>query len=171
MSVSRRDFFKITGAGTAAVSSIGLTTEAVAETKTTTTNKAVLDYPATLVAKVSDLKINKPVMFSYPDNRSPCQLIKMGHAIPGGVGPEQDIVAYSSLCPHMGCPVMYDGDSRSFKCGCHFSVFDPEMEGQQVCGQSTENMPRIELIYDTKKDAVYAAGVHGLIYGRLANII
>ena len=32
-----------------------------------------------------------------------------------------------------------------FKCPCHFSVFDAEMHGQMICGQATENLPRIQL--------------------------
>ena len=31
--------------------------------------------------------------------------------VPAGVGPDGDIVAYSSLRTHMGCPVVYDGGS------------------------------------------------------------
>ena len=89
----------------------------------------------------------------------------------GGVGPNADIVAYSSLCTHMGCPVAYDGGSKTFKCGCHFSIFDPENNGQMVCGQATEDLPKIKLVYDAKTDSVNAMGVDGLIYGRQSNIL
>ena len=39
-----------------------------------------------------------------------------------------------------------------------------------VCGQATEDLPRIALEYDAKSDSVTAVGVDGLIYGRQANI-
>jgi arsenite oxidase small subunit len=71
----------------------------------------------------------------------------------------------------MGCPVAYDADSKTFKCGCHFSMFDAEKSGQMVCGQATENLPRIKLEYDAKTDSVHASGVDGLIYGRQSNIL
>jgi arsenite oxidase small subunit len=71
----------------------------------------------------------------------------------------------------MGCPVNFDAEAGTFKCPCHFSVFDPEQHGQMVCGQATENLPQIQLQYDTKSDSVTAVGVHGLIYGRQSNII
>lgn len=53
---------------------------------------------------------NAPITFWFPDASSPCAAIKMGAPVPGGVGPNKDIVAYSTLCTHMGCPVAYDAD-------------------------------------------------------------
>jgi arsenite oxidase small subunit len=40
-----------------------------------------------------------------------------------------------------------------------------------VCGQATEDLPRIKLQYDAKTDTVMATGVDGLIYGRQANVL
>ena len=117
------------------------------------------------------MPINQAVSFSYPDASSPCVAIRMGSPVPGGVGPNQDIVAFSQMCTHMGCPVAYDGGTRTFKCGCHYSIFDPENGGQMVCGQATEDLPRIQLSYDDKSDTVSAIGVDGLIYGRQANVL
>lgn len=98
-------------------------------------------------------------------------MIKMGAPVPGGVGPEKDIVAYSTLCSHMGCPVAYDQKKRIFICPCHFSTFDAEMAGQMVCGQATEDLPQIVLQYNAKDDTVSAVAVNGLIYGRQSNIL
>ena len=130
-----------------------------------------LPYPKKAVGIVNKMPLNQAVAFNYPDASSPCYAIRMGSAVPGGVGPNGDIVAYSSLCTHMGCPVAYDGDSRIFKCNSHFSMFDPERNGQMICGQATENLPQIKLEYDQKTDSVHAAGVDGLIYGRQSNIL
>jgi len=132
---------------------------------------ATLPYKAKVVAHANNLKDNVPVNFSFPDASSPCALIKTGTAVSGGVGPDGDIVAYSTLCTHMGCPVSYDGQARTFKCPCHYSMFDPEKGGQMVCGQATEDLPRIVLQYDAKTDTITAVGVEGLIYGRQANIL
>lgn len=130
-----------------------------------------LNYPNKSVGKAGAMPVNQVVNFSYPDASSPCAAIRMGNPVPGGVGPNNDIVAFSTLCTHMGCPVAYDGDSRTFKCGCHFSIFDPEHGGQMVCGQATEELPKIKLEYDTRTDSVKAVGVDGLIYGRQSNIL
>jgi len=94
----------------------------------------------------------------------------MGRPVNGGVGPEGDIVAYSTLCTHMGCPVSYDTATRTFRCGCHYSVFDAEMGGQMVCGQATENLPQVKLEVDAK-GTIVATGVNGLIYGRQSNVL
>lgn len=171
--VSRRDFLKMGGTGAAtagaAIAGGGLLSPALAEAAET--GSTILPYPINKVANAKKLAVNKPVSFTYPDKSSPCVLVRMGHAVPGGVGPKSDIVAYSTLCTHMGCPVSYDTGSRDFKCPCHFSVFDSEKTGQMVTGQATENLPRILLSYDAKSGDVKAVGVDGLIYGRQSNIL
>jgi len=172
--ISRRNFFKISGAataGTVATAASVVSPASYATDLTAPSTNAVLKYDKVFITKASGLKVNQPMSFSYPDKQSMCQMIKMGHPVPGGVGPDKDIVAYSILCPHMGCPTAYDKESRTFQCGCHFSKFDAEKEGQQLIGQATQNMPRIELIYNHKNDKVYAVGVYGLIYGRQANTL
>ncbi|WP_335582884.1 arsenate reductase (azurin) small subunit [Cupriavidus sp. USMAHM13] len=115
--------------------------------------------------------MNIPLAFSYPDAASPCAVIKMGAPVPGGAGPDHDVVAYSTLCTHMGCPVAYDAKARTFKCPCHFSIFDPEKSGQMVSGQATENLPRVQLEYNASDGTFRAVGVEGLIYGRQANLL
>jgi arsenite oxidase small subunit len=97
--------------------------------------------------------------------------VKTGKPVPGGVGPDADIVAYSSLCTHMGCPVNYDAAERIFKCPCHYSMFDAELSGEMICGQATENLPQIELRYNAKDGSISAVSVNGLIYGRQSNLI
>ncbi len=130
-----------------------------------------LPYPMRAISKAQQLQANTPVTFAYPDDTSPCLLIKMGTPVPGGVGPQRDIVAYSTLCTHMGCPVTYDAEQRLFKCPCHFSIFDPEHVGQMVSGQATENLPSIVLVYNPDDDTVTAVAVDGLIYGRQSNLL
>lgn len=131
-----------------------------------------LDYPQlTVIANSNKLPINKAVNFNYPDSHSPCAMIRMGQAVSGGVGPDKDIVAYSILCNHMGCPLNYDPATRTFKCPCHFSTFDSEKEGQMIIGQSTESLPRVLLSYSKASGKVTATGIDGLIFGRQANIV
>lgn len=168
--VSRRDFFKLSGglaagAGVAVAGLAPATAEAAPNTSTT------LPYPAKAVTKAGGMKVNEPVVFSYPDASSPCQAIRMGQPVTGGVGPARDIVAYSILCTHQGCPTAYDSKDRCFKCPCHFSIFDAEKSGQTVCGQAPTKLPRIVLEYNARTDSVTAVAVDGLIYGRQANVL
>ena len=170
--LNRRFFLQSGGTAAVAVGSAIIPIHpAEAATPARAPGASVLPYPRKAVGKASAMPVNQVVSFAYPDASSPCVAIRMGSPVPGGVGPDKDIVAYSSLCTHMGCPVAYDGATKSFKCGCHFSIFDPEKNGQMVCGQATENLPMVRLNYDARTDAVTAVGVEGLIYGRQANIL
>ncbi len=168
--ISRRDFLKISG-GVAAGAGANMAGISTAEAKEVDAGRTTLPYPHKVVTRARGLRVNAPVSFTFPDAASPCTLIKMGHAVPGGVGPDKDIVAYSSLCTHMGCPVSYDTTTRAFRCPCHYSSFDAELSGQMICGQATEDLPQIVLQYDAKTDAVTAVAVEGLIYGRQANVL
>jgi arsenite oxidase small subunit len=174
LKLSRRIFLKSSGGAAAAVGTAGAALLPVAAQAAPAAAGAMgttLNYPKRAVGKAGAMPVNQAVSFSYPDASSPCVAIRMGAPVPGGVGPNKDIVAFSSLCTHMGCPVQYDGGTKTFKCGCHFSIFDPENGGQMVCGQATEDLPRVMLDYDAKTDSVHAVGIDGLIYGRQANIL
>lgn len=168
--ISRRNFLKISG-GVAAGAGASLAGVSTVEAKVVETGRTTLPYPHKVVTRTRELKVNVPVSFNFPDAASPCTLIKLGRTVPGGVGPDKDIVAYSALCTHMGCPVSYDTATRAFRCPCHYSTFDAELSGQMICGQATEDLPQIVLRYDAKTDAVTAVAVEGLIYGRQANVL
>lgn len=170
--LTRRSFLKLTSSG-AAIGTLSLSTSTLAQesAETPPAGNTTLPYPRQAIAKLSELEINQPISFSYPDSSSPCVLIKKGKSVPKGVGPDQDVVAYSTLCTHMGCPVLYDQAAETFKCPCHYSIFDPDKSGQMVTGQATENLPQILLAYDDAEEAILAIAVDGLIYGRQANII
>ncbi len=167
----RRLFLKSASAGTAAASALIVPSAAQAAQARGNVGATVLPYPNTSVGKARGMKVDIPVSFTYPDSSSPCVALKTGKPTPGGVGPDGDIVAHSILCTHMGCPVFYDAAAKTFKCPCHYSVFDPDNHGQMVCGQATENLPQIQLAYDGATDTVRAVGVNGLIYGRQSNIL
>ncbi|HWQ39945.1 MAG TPA: arsenate reductase (azurin) small subunit [Burkholderiales bacterium] len=167
--LSRRSFLKL-GAGAVASGTVA-TVATGANAAPTDTSKTILPYPRKVVGVANRMAVNTPVAFSYPDAASPCAVVKLGKSVPGGVGPEADIVAYSTLCTHMGCPVSYDAANRVFKCGCHYSIFDAEKDGQMVCGQATENLPRVALEYDETTGRISAVGMEGLIYGRQANVL
>ncbi|RZU98150.1 arsenate reductase (azurin) small subunit [Spiribacter vilamensis] len=174
MKLSRRRFLAFTGTTAASAATLGdslLFNPARAAESSQQPGKVNLDYPTIPVGKAGDLRVGQAVSFTYPDSSSPCNLIKTGRETRGGVGPDSDIVAYSILCTHMGCPVVYSAEERTFKCPCHFSVFDSELNGQMVSGQATESLPRILLSYRASDDSIEAVGVEGLIYGRQANIL
>ena len=172
--LSRRIFLKTSGGtavasmGAASAALMPSTAQAQAASPAGTTT---LPYPKANVGKAGGMPVNKVVIFTYPDSSSPCVALRMGAPVHGGVGPNKDIVAFSAMCTHMGCPVAYEEATKTLKCGCHFSIFDPENGGQMVCGQATEDLPRVMLNYDAATDTVSAIGMDGLIYGRQANVL
>jgi arsenite oxidase small subunit len=165
--VSRRNFLKLGGG--VALGTV-LVQQAAAQ-DAPPPGSTTLPYPTQVIGKVAEMAENEAVSFTYPDVNSPCVAIRMGKPTAGGIGPNGDVVAYSILCTHMGCPVSYDPASRNFKCPCHFSVFDSEKEGQMVVGQATEDLPQLILSYDEASDELSAIGVERLIYGRQSNIL
>jgi arsenite oxidase small subunit len=125
-------------------------------------------YPRHRVIALSRLRVNRPVNFSYPLKAQPNVLVDQGHAVPGGVGPRKSIVAFSTLCQHMGCPVVYSRSQREFICPCHQSRYDAERLASIVQGVATRSLPRVLL--EVRNGAVYAVGVDGLIYGYRTNL-
>lgn len=131
---------------------------------------ARVEYPANRLANVSDLSTNVPLDVAYPDEDAPGVLLKLGKAVEGGVGPDGDIVGFSTICPHKGFPLNYNADRRTLNCPGHYSVFDCEAGGQQTWGHATQNLPQYMLRIDDKGD-IYADGVDELLYGRLSNVL
>ena len=164
--VGRRQFLRGGFAAAAALPIAGLTMK---EAKAATSG-AILDYPSTKVANIKDLKVNEPHAISYPDDDAPGVILKLGKAVEGGVGPDGDIVGFTTICPHKGFPLIYNAADRTMNCPGHYSVFDCEAGGQEVWGQATQNLPQYMLRVDKKGD-IYAEGVDELLYGRLSNVL
>ena len=164
--VGRRQFLR---GGIVAAASLPVVGFAAQEAKAAT-NGALVDYPTARLANVKDLKPNEPLPIAYPDADAPGVLLKLGKAVEGGVGPEGDIVGFTTACPHKGFPLAYNAESKTMNCPGHYSVFDCEAGGQQTWGQATQNLPQYMLRVDDKGD-IYAEGVDELLYGRLSNVL
>ncbi len=131
---------------------------------------AILSYPSTRLANLAELTLNEPFDVLYPDDSAPGVLLKLGSKVSGGIGPDQDIVGYSILCPHQGYPLSYKDQDKTFNCPGHYSRFDVEAGGQQVWGQASQNLPQYILRTDELGD-IYADGVDELLYGRVSNVL
>jgi arsenite oxidase small subunit len=164
--VGRRKF--LTGAGIAAAGA------AVASIEIPDANSAPaaarVDYPSNRLANMRDLKVNEPVDVAYPDKDAPGVLLRLGKRVPGGAGPDGDIVGFSTVCPHKGFPLVYNKTDRTLNCPGHYSRFDCEAGGLQIWGQATQNLPQYLLRVDEKGD-IFAEGLDELIYGRLSNVL
>lgn len=122
-------------------------------------------FPKVRVGSMSQVSLTDPLKFQYPLEGQHNVLVKLGAAVPTGVGPDQDIVAFSSICTHMGCVVEnYNAEWKALgPCPCHFSTFDLAHDGMVTLGQATQNLPQV--ILDVEGDDIYATGVLRLVYG------
>jgi arsenite oxidase small subunit len=165
--LGRRQFLK--GSGTAAA---GAVAAAVAPAGRSQAAPALarVNYPSNRLANIRELEVDQPFDIAYPDVDSPGVLIKLGRPAENGVGPDGDIVAFSTLCPHKGFGLLYVASDQTLNCPGHYSRFDCEKGGQQIWGQATQNLPQYMLRVDDKGD-IYAEGVDELLYGRLSNVL
>lgn len=165
--VGRRAFFARTAvmaAGAAATTALPVAAARAAP------SLALVAYPSSKLANVRDLKVNEPQDISYPDADSPGVLLKLGSLVEGGAGPDGDIVAFSTLCPHKGFPLNYSPGDKTLSCPGHYSRFDAEKGGLQIFGHATQNLPQFRLVVDQSGD-IFAVAVDELIYGRLSNVL
>ena len=133
----------------------------------------VKKYPKKLIAKASGLADGKPLRFFYPHDIPHCSmtLVKLGTRAGGGVGDLNDIVAFSTLCPHQGGPLQdqyHHEDKIQGPCAIHLSTFDLTRHGMIVAGHATEPLPQVVL--EVQDDSIYAVAVLGLIYGHASNL-
>lgn len=166
MAITRREFL-LAGVATGAFVGAGVVLP-VAITLTDddgNPDSEALLYPRKKVGSLSGLGTGEPVFFDYPLVGQSNLLVKMGKTAEAGIGPDADVVAFSNLCTHMGCPIeKYEADHGVLgPCPCHFTTFDLAHDGQVTLGQATEELPRVLLT--AEGDDIYAVGVLRLVYG------
>ena len=60
-----------------------------------------------------------------------------------------DIIAYSKLCTHVGCPVgLYQAEEGLLLCPCHQSTFDVLDGARPVFGPAARPLPQLPLDVD-----------------------
>lgn len=98
------------------------------------------------VAKVGELAENEWRVFDFPDQYAQGILINL---------PKKGLVAYSDVCTHLSCAVLYQGNGQ-MHCPCHDGYFDA-YTGNVIAGPPTRPLPLIQLaIHD---GTIYAVKV------------
>ena len=100
------------------------------------------------IGPVSDLDRDGSMLFRYPTEQDPCIAVRT---------PEGKIVAYSQVCTHLSCAVVYDKAENGLFCPCHHGLFN--LQGQPVAGPPTRPLPRITV--EQRGDQLYAIGMEG----------
>lgn len=157
--VNRRDFMILGGSAVTVLATIG--DGAFAQELVSSS------YARKVIGKVSGLEPGVAVPFTYPTDDIENVLVLLSEEAGAGVGEGRRIVAFNTVCPHMGGYM----DAGTFKpahnvlgpCPLHLSTFDLTKHGMVVSGHSSASLPQIVLELDG--DDIVATGVMGLFYG------
>ena len=130
-----------------------------------------MQFPRVKVAQLNDLTVGLPIAFNYPLDNEPNILVKLGTKADGGVGPDEDVVAFSNICQHLGCiygfqapgssPACnpaYKADRPVGYCCCHGSVFDLTNKANVIAGPSPRPQPQVLLEVDSSGN-IFATGM------------
>lgn len=143
---SRRRFM-VTGVGFACTAVAGVTLAPAVKllahplsTDTMSGSDVLID--AGNVAQFSETPVKVDLYSDQVDAWNRASNVKIGSAWVLKRGGE--LVAMSTVCPHLGCAIDYDADGARFVCPCHDSYFD--MDGKETEGPSPRAMDRLELV-------------------------
>jgi Rieske Fe-S protein len=103
--------------------------------------------PAKLVA--GSVAKGKMVTFSYPGDDDPVIAMRLN---------DGELVAFSSVCTHLSCAVLWRKEEGVLECPCHKGIFN-ERTGEVVAGPPPRPLPKIRL--EERADGVWAVGPEG----------
>lgn len=104
-------------------------------------------YPERMVGSASELDRQRWLLFRYPTEKDPCIAVRSA---------EGNLVAYSQVCTHLSCAVIYDETDDKLFCPCHNGSFNI-LQGQPIAGPPTRRLPRILL--EQRGDQLFATGI------------
>ncbi|HKA82886.1 MAG TPA: Rieske (2Fe-2S) protein [Acidimicrobiales bacterium] len=127
--VTRREFtrYLVLGAGAMAAGNVGL----AVWTQLRSINTG---EPRPIVA-LADVAVGGTYLFRYPADDDPAVLLRVD---------EQEIVAFSQKCTHLGCVVYYEAEARRWHCPCHEGNFKATT-GEVISGPPTRRLGRIDV--------------------------
>jgi ubiquinol-cytochrome c reductase iron-sulfur subunit len=72
-----------------------------------------------------------------------------------------DIVAYSKICTHVGCPAaLYEQTTHHILCPCHQSTFDAARGAKVLFGPATRPLPQLPLGVDSQGFLIATSDFH-----------
>lgn len=128
-------------------------------------------YPRIRIGSVDELSAGAVEDFTYPLEGTNNFLTRINDEAWGGVGSDNDIVAFNNLCTHMGCGMagqVKPDKEMAGPCTCHYTTFDLSKGGLVVSGAATMDLPQVRL--DVEGGDIYATSIDGLVYGRRHNL-
>lgn len=100
-----------------------------------------------LIGSAALLEPQGSVLFRYPTDQDPCIAVRT---------PDGKLVAYSQVCTHLSCAVVYSKSENKLLCPCHNGSFNV-LQGAPIGGPPTRPLPRI--ILEQRGDQLFAIAV------------
>ena len=97
------------------------------------------------IGSAATLERNGWLLFRYPTDEDPCIAVRTA---------DGKFVAYSQVCTHLSCAVIYDQVKEALFCPCHNGLFN--LAGEPIAGPPTRSLPRIQL--EQRGNEIYAVG-------------
>jgi nitrite reductase/ring-hydroxylating ferredoxin subunit len=104
-------------------------------------------FPEKWIVEVAKVPVDGVVEFNYPDEDSPCVLVRLS---------DERFVAYGQQCSHLSCAVIPRPEEGKLHCPCHHGYFEIN-EGRPIAGPPRRPLPRV--ILEVREGDVYAIGV------------
>lgn len=137
--VTRREFarYLVAGAGVMAAGNVGI----AAWTQLRRINTG---EPREIVA-LDSVAVGDTFLFRYPTDDDPAILLRL----------EDQVVAFSQKCTHLGCVVYFEAEENRWHCPCHEGNFDT-LTGDVISGPPPRPLGRIDV--EVRGDAIWAMG-------------
>lgn len=154
---SRRGFLTagigLLGAGLAATAvapALGLFAHPLRHPTTTGSDDFIFAGKLDLFAEASDEPVKVDLYADKVDAWNRVVEVKVGSAWVIERGGK--LVAYSTVCPHLGCGIDFDASKSKFLCACHKSWFS--LDGVVEDGPSPRGLDELEVDVDEKQLAI-----------------
>lgn len=95
----------------------------------------------------TDIPRGDAVHFSYPGNDDPAIAVRLTSG---------RLVAFSAVCTHLSCAVLWMKESGKLGCPCHNGVFEPR-DGSVVAGPPPRPLTRIRV--EERPEGIFATAV------------
>ena len=171
LDIDRRNFLKLAAAAGGAIT-IAAIASSIKAGVFVPQEATVKEWPVIKITNINQLTTQTPVIFNYPLANTPNILVKLGESAQNGIGPDGDIVAYSSICQHLGCQFSYVKTGASPVCNanykaafpigyccCHGTQYDFVHGATVIGGPAPRPVPMVQLQFDSATGDISAVGM------------
>jgi Rieske Fe-S protein len=138
--VTRREFARYLVAGAGVMAAGNLSLAAWTQMRTINTGE-----PQELIP-LAGVAVGDTYLFKYPSDNDPAILLRLA---------EDEVVAFSQKCTHLGCVVYFEADEDRWHCPCHEGNFDTRT-GTVISGPPPRPLGRIDV--EIRDDTIWALG-------------